>query len=114
MDVDSASGHPIFIKGWYNAHAGKLSYALIHSRAGRIHGLDLGADHCNPDRKPVGQKHKNYWVPGSRDKWAYEPDDITKPWHCPVAVWAQFCVEINLLHAGTLPDPGVTQGAALL
>lgn len=49
VEVDSEAGHPIFIKGWYNPHSGKLSYSLIHRIVGRIHGLDLGADHCNPD-----------------------------------------------------------------
>ncbi len=67
-DVDSGVGYPLLIKGWYNAaDAGKLSYALIHRGvADRIHGLDLGSDHCNPDGELVGKKHKNYWVPGSR------------------------------------------------
>ena len=58
VDVDSQTGHPIFIKGWHNSHSGKLSYALIYRILGRIHGLDLGADHCNPDGIFVGEKHK--------------------------------------------------------
>lgn len=114
VDVDSEADHPIFIKGWYNPHSGKLSYALIHRIVGRIHGLDLGADHCNPDGQLMGEKHKNYWVPGSRDKWAYVPSDITEPWNRPAAVWGQFCVEINLRHQGTLRDPGGGQGASLI
>ena len=115
VDVDSEAGYPIFIRGWYNAHSGKLSYAVIHRGIGdRIHGLDLGADHCNPDGQPMGEKHKNYWFPGARDNWAYVPDDITEPWHRPVAVWAQFCVEINLRHEGTLRDPVGVRGAPLL
>ncbi len=114
VDIDSESGHPIFVNGWYNPNSGKLSYALIHRTVGRIHGLDLGADHCNPDGEFVGEKHKNYWVPGSRDKWAYVPDDITETWDRPVAVWAQFCAEINLRHEGTLREPGFVQGASLI
>ena len=114
VDVDSDASHPIFIKAWYNPDSGKLSYALIHRTMGRIHGLDLGADHCNPDGQLVGEKHKNYWVSGSRDKWAYVPDDITEPWHCPVAVWAQFCAEINLRHEGILRAPQPAQGALLI
>lgn len=115
VDVDSESGHPLFVKGWYNAGSNKLSYALIHQVVGRrIHGLDLGAEHINPDGKPVGEKHKNYWVPGYRDKWAYEPGDITEPWHRPVAVWAQFCAEIHLRHTGTLSEPRAVQGLALV
>lgn len=114
VEVDSESGHPLFIKGWYNAGASKLSYALIHRVAGRIYGLDLGADHINPDGQSVGEKHKNYWVPGYRDRWAYVPNDITEPWQRPVAVWSQFCAELHLRHEGTLSDPGAVQGAALL
>ena len=114
VDIDSQAGHPIFIKGWHNARSGKLSYALIHRTLGRIHGLDLGADHCNPDGIFVGEKHKNYWVSGSRDKWAYAPDDITEPWDRPAAVWEQFCAEINLQHQGTLREPGAVQGAPLI
>ena len=113
VEVDSESGHSLFIKGWYNAASNKLPYALIHRGADRIHGLDLGAEHINPDGKPMGEKHKNYWVPGSRDKWAYVPDDITEPWHRPVAVWAQFCAEIHLRHEGNRLEPRAVQGAAL-
>ena len=114
VDVQSDAGHPIFIKGWYNPLSGKLSYALVHRIVGRIHGLDLGAEHVNPDSIPVGGKHKNYWVPGSRDKWAYVPDDITETWDRPVAVWEQFCSEIHLQHQGTLRQPGPVQGAQLM
>ena len=113
VEVNSESGHSLSIKGWYNAGSNKLSYALIHRGAGRIHGLDLGAEHTNPDGEPVGEKHKNYWRPPYRDKWAYVPDDITEPWHRPVAVWAQFCAEIHLRHEGNLSEPGAVQGAAL-
>ena len=114
VTVDSESGHSLFIKGWYNAHSNKLSYALIRRGTGRIHSLDLGAEHINPDGEPVGEKHKNYWRPPDRDKWAYEPDDITEPWHHPAAVWAQFCAEIHLRHQGILPDPGPVLGASLI
>ena len=106
IDIESDEGYPIFIKGWYNPSSGKLSYAMIHRSVGRIYGLDLGADHHNPDGAPVGEKHKNYWVPGSRDKWAYVPTDITETWDRPVAVWAQFCAEANLRHLGTIQGPG--------
>ena len=113
IDIDSDDGHPIFVKGWYNASSGKLSYAIIHRGVGRIYGLDLGADHINPNGEPVGEKHKNYWVPGSRDKWAYVPDDITETWNHPAAVWRQFCDEANLRHLGTIQDV-VVQGSMLL
>ena len=113
INIDSDEGYPIFVKGWYNPRSGKLSYAIIHRTEGRIYGLDLGAEHYNPDGKPVGEKHKNYWVPGHRDKWAYVPKDITKTWNHPVAVWAQFCSEAGLRHTGTIQEP-VTQGGMLL
>ena len=113
IDIDSDEGYPIFVKGWYNPRSGKLSYAIIHRSVGRIYGLDLGADHYNPDGRPVGEKHKNYWVPGYRDKWAYVPKDITETWDHPVAVWAQFCNEAELRHSGTIQAP-VTQGGMLL
>ena len=113
IDIESNDGHPIFVKGWYNAYSGKLSYAIIHRGEGRIYGLDLGAEHINPDGKPVGENHKNYWVPGSRDKWAFVPEDITEPWSRPAAVWAQFCAEANLRHSGELQDP-VMQGSMLI
>ena len=101
------------MKGWYNPSSGKLSYAVIHQSVGRIYGLDLGAEHHNPDGTPVGEKHKNYWVPGSRDKWAYVPEDITEPWNRPLEVWRQFCTEAKLTHSGTMSQPAV-QGRFLL
>ena len=113
VDIDSGDGHPIFVKGWYNPRSGKLSYSIIHRQVGRIYGLDLGADHQNPDGKFVGEKHKNYWVPGSRDKWAYVPDDITEPWNRPSAVWSEFCAEGNIQHLGRLRDPSI-QGTLLV
>ena len=108
LDIESSEGYPIFIKGWYNSSSGKLSYSIIHRTAGRIYGLDLGADHQNPDGEFVGEKHKNYWVPGYRDKWAYVPEDITETWNRPVEVWRQFCAEARLTHSGTMQAP-VTQ-----
>ncbi len=110
MDIASDEGHPIFVKGWYNPRSGKLSFSIIHRTVGgRIYGLDLGAEHYNPDGKPVGEKHKNYWVSGYRDKWAYVPDDITGTWDRPIQVWEQFCAEVSLSHSGTIRHPD-TQG----
>lgn len=114
MEIDSDAGYPIFVKGWYNPRSGKLSFSIIHRTVGtRIYGLDLGAEHYNPDGKPVGEKHKNYWVPGSRDKWAYVPEDITATWNNPVDVWRQFCAEANLQHTGLIQHPN-TPGEILL
>ena len=105
IDIESPDGYPIFVQGWYNFGSGKLSYAIIHRAVGRIYGLDLGAEHYNPDGELMGEKHKNYWVPGSRDKWAYVPDDITATWEQPVEVWEQFCAEARITHSGTMQPP---------
>lgn len=113
VDIQSDDGHPIFVKGWYNPRSGKLSFSIIHRGVGRIYGLDLGADHVNPNGEAVGEKHKNYWRPGSRDKWAFVPEDITEPFNRPTAVWAQFCAEANIRHLGTIHDP-VIQVAMLI
>lgn len=113
VNIQSDDGHPIFVKGWYNPGSGKLSYSIIHRSVGRIYGLDLGADHVNPNGESVGDKHKNFWVPGRRDKWAYVPEDITETWDRPAAVWTQFCAEANIQHTGTMRDP-VIQGSMLL
>ena len=103
--VNSAFGHPIFVSGWYNPLSGKLSYAIIHRVMGRIYGLDLGADHRNPDGNRVGEKHKHRWKEGLRDREAYVPKDITEPWNRPVEVWKQFCNEANLRHSGIMREP---------
>ena len=113
IDVQSEDGHPIFVKGWFNPSAGKLSYSIVHRAVGRIYGLDLGADHRNPDGYLVGEKHKNYWVPGNRDWWAYVPEDITEPWNRPLDVWAQFCAETNMTHSGTMSQPAVQGGLSI-
>ena len=104
-EIESDEGYPIFLKGWYNSSSGKLSFAVIHRSVGRIYGLDLGADHQNPDGKWAGENHKNYWVRGYRDKWAYAPPDITEPWNRPVEAWRQFCAEANLTHSGVMTPP---------
>lgn len=113
IEVESEEGYPIFLKGWYNPSSGKLSYSVIHRSVGRIYGLDMGADHQNPDGQWVGEKHKNYWVPGSRDKWAYVPPDITETWNRPVEVWRQFCAEANLAHSGVMTPPATQRALPL-
>ena len=107
IEVQSDSEHPIFINGWYNPSSGKLSYAIIHRSVGRIYGLDMGSEHKNPDGVPVGEKHKNYWREGQRDKWAYAPEDITESWRRPVEVWRQFCDEAKLRHLGIMHPPTI-------
>ena len=106
-DIDSDEGFPLFLQGWYNPFSGKLSYTIIFRGVGRIYGLDLGAEHINPDGSAVGETHKNHWTPGHRDKWAYAPKDITYPWSRPLEVWKQFCAEMNLAHRGVMYPPHV-------
>ena len=57
IDIESFEAYPVFVQGWCNFSSGKLSYTIIHRAVGRIYGLDLGADHKNPDGESVGEKH---------------------------------------------------------
>lgn len=113
VEVNSVGGYPLFIQGRYNGSAGKLSFSMIYRGIGRIYGLDLGAAHRNPDGERVGEKHKNYWRDGARDKWAYVPEDITETWNRPVSVWNQFCAELKLTHAGTMSPPAIQESFPL-
>jgi hypothetical protein len=105
VPVNSDSGFPIFIKGWYNREAQTLSYSLIHRGVGRIYGLDLGKDHHNPSCDYVGEKHKHRWSDAVRDKDAYMPPDITIPATNPVGVWSEFCQEAKINHVGVMYPP---------
>ena len=107
--VESEAGYPLFVVGRYNSVAGTLSYVLVHSAAGRIYALDLGADHHNPDCNRVGEKHKHRWTEGFRDKQAYVPEDITETWDHPVEVWGQFCAEARIRHTGRMERPVVQE-----
>lgn len=105
VEVESALGYPIFIKGSYNQLAATVSYTLIHRASGRVYALDLGKDHHNPDCQYVGDVHKHRWNEPVRDKEAYVPADITAPAADPVAVWHQFCTEANIQHDGVMQQP---------
>ena len=109
VDVESDGDYPLTLNGWFNPATGKLSFALIVQGVGRVYGLDLGAQHRNPDGERVGETHKNRWKDGMRDKYAYSPPDITAEWLDPVEVWQQFCREARLRHNGTMSLP-VVQG----
>ena len=104
-EVASGAGYPLFVCGRLNRLAGTLSYVLIHRGAGRVYGLDLGADHHNPTCDYVGEKHKHRWTEQFADKQAYVPDDITAPLEDPVGVWSQFCAEAAIVHTGQLKEP---------
>ncbi len=108
-DVLSDAGYPIFVNGRYNGLAGTLSFVLIHRGTGRIYGLDLGADHHNPDCHDVGEKHKHRWTDRFTDKEAYVPKDITAAVDNPIDVWQEFCSEAKIRHNGFLERPPATQ-----
>ena len=108
VEVDSETGHPIFIRGSYNALAQTLTYALIHRASGRIYALDLGKDHHNPDCQNVGERHKHRWREPVRDKEAYVPLDVIAPVNNPLQVWEQFCVEASINHHGIMHPPPAT------
>ena len=45
VSVQSDSGDPLQINGWYNPLAGKLTFTLLRQGTGRIYGLDIGVTH---------------------------------------------------------------------
>lgn len=108
-EIQSGAGYPLFVCGRLNRLAGTLSYILIHRGAGRVYGLDLGADHHNPTCRFVGEKHKHRWTEQFADKEAYVPDDITAALDAPIDVWIQFCTEAGIVHQGTLSEPPAEQ-----
>jgi len=108
-EVESEAGYPLFVKGWLNRPAGKLSYAVIHRATGRIYALDLGADHHNPTSQRLGEKHRHSWTDRHADKLAYVPVDVTAGPDNPVTAWQQFCAEAKIRHDGVLHPPPPTQ-----
>lgn len=105
-EIVATSGYAVLVHGWYNSSNDKLSYTLYHKEDGRLYALDLGGGpHRNPTGERVDDKHKHRWTPATTDKAAYVPDDITEPWHRPVAVWRQFCAEAGIFHEGTMSPP---------
>jgi len=113
-EISSVDGHPVFINGYYNPIAGKLSYVIIHRETGRVYGLDLGAEHHNPTCSRVGEKHKHKWTDRYKDKEAYVPTDITAAASDPVSVWKQFCVEASITHNGNMGAPPPLQEELLV
>jgi hypothetical protein len=108
VEVRSAGGYPLLLRGSYNPLARSLSYTVIHRAAGRIYALDMGKDHRNPSGELVGEKHKHRWTEKYRDKVAYVPEDITAPLTEPLRVWHQFCVEAKITHQGKMHEPPST------
>lgn len=113
VELESEVGYPVMVRGWFNPLAGKLSFTLLHRETGRIYGLDLGADHKNPDGTFVGELHKHRWKDATADKEAYVPPDITADLDQPVEVWRQFCAEAGIDHRGTLQRPLIQQALSI-
>ena len=109
VDVESTNGWPLFVRGYYNAVAGTLSYALILKTAGRIYGLDLGKDHHNPQCEQIGERHLHRWSQVHGDKLAYVPDNVIAVVSDPVAAWEEFCAEAGISHHGRMKPPPATQ-----
>jgi len=105
VEILSNEAYPLFIKGRYNPIAQKLSFSLIYKGIGRIYSLDIGREHINPTGEQVGEKHKHSWQEQYRDKWAYEPPDITALVNEPIQVWKQFCSEAQITHNGIMIIP---------
>lgn len=106
VTVLSDAGYPLFIDGRYRRASSSLAYTLIHAASARIYAINFGHHHTNPTtRERVGIKHKHYWTAENADRMAYNPADITEPWHRPVAVWRQFCAEARIEHRGIMHTP---------
>lgn len=114
VKIHSEPEYDLFVKGSFNALSHNVSFTIFHSSAGRIYGLDLGKEHKNPDGSHVGEKHKHKWHEKYRDRQAYVPEDITALADNPVAVWAQFCAEANMIHNGVMHEPPPVQRELIL
>lgn len=102
VEIRSANGYPLFIRGSYNALAKTLTSAMIHRGAGRIYALDLGNDHYNPKCEDVGRTHKHRWNERLGHKEAYVPHGVTATAWDVVAAWQQCCAEANIDHRGRM------------
>ncbi len=114
VEIATAGGWPLFMKGTFNPLVPAISFALISKAAGRIYALDLGKGHRNPDGVRVGDPHKHRWSEQFKDKEAYEPSDITAAADDPVQVWQQFCQEAKIEHQGRMHPPPPVQGDLFL
>jgi hypothetical protein len=114
VEIATAGGWPIFMKGTYNPLVPAISYALISKASGRIYALDLGKGHKNPDGGRVGDTHKHRWSEEFKDKKAYEPGDITATPDNPIQAWQEFCQEATIQHNGRMHPPPPVQGDLFL
>lgn len=101
VPFDSASGHPLWVKGSINWKIPAVSFVVIHGRAGRIYGLDLGKDHQHDGNRT----HKHTWSEAHKDRNTYVPADITASIEDVVGLWDQFCREARITHVGVMRRP---------
>ena len=114
VEIATAGGWPLFMKGTYNPLVPAISYALILKTSGRIYALDLGKGHKNPDGGRVGDTHKHRWSEEFKDKNAYKPGDITASPDKPIQAWQEFCQEARIQHNGRMHPPPPVQGDLFL
>lgn len=105
VEVESQTGHPLFVRGSFNPLANAAAFALIHRGVGRIYCLCVGKDHHNPSCQYVGDLHKHRWTEQFRDKEAYVPTDITAGTGNLALLWSEFCSEARISHSGTFHVP---------
>ena len=55
VPVISERREDLVLQGWFSPAARKLSYTLFIPEHGRIYGLDLGAEHVNPQWRTAGR-----------------------------------------------------------
>lgn len=114
VQIDSAGGWLLFLKGTYNPLLPAITYAIILKTSGRIYALDIGKGHKNPNGSRVGNTHKHRWSEEYKDKNAYEPQDISALPNDPVQAWQEFCLEAKIHHNGRMHQPPPVQGDLFL
>ncbi len=102
VKVEADMHEPLLVKGRYDGQAGKLTYTLFSPEAGRLCGLDMGADPHNPQCRQVGDTHLHWWSEQYGDREAHVPESVTACLNDPVAVWMQFCELANIEHRGKM------------
>lgn len=104
-EIQSDAGWPLFVRASYYPLINAITYALILKTEGRIYALDIGKDHHNPTCEQVGEVHKHRWTEQFKDKYAYDPVDISRESCDPLVIWKEFCLEAKLAHSGRLYPP---------
>jgi hypothetical protein len=114
VEIETAGGWPLYMKGTFNPLIPAISYAIISKNSGRVYALDLGKANKKPDCTRVGDTHKHRWTEEFKDKPAYEPEDITATPDDVLGVWQQFCQEAMINHNGKIHTPPPVQGDLFL